>query len=295
MQTLLAIANASAGSSDDESVEVALSALREAYAVEAVTTSTPQELHGAIAAHPDLHGVVVLGGDGSLHAVIAALRAAGRLDSLIVGLVPLGTGNDFASTLGLPDDPKLAAGVVVANHVEPIDLIIDGNDKVVVNVAHIGVGAEAAIVAQPIKKFLGPIGYVLGAAIASIKGLATPGAELRVAVDGDAAFPRRRVIQLAVGNGRFVGGGAELLPDADPSDGLIDLMITYAGRRRSRIAYAWKLHSGDQQEHDDVIYRQGTTITVSGDPLPCTSDGELTEPATHHSWRIEPGAIRMWL
>lgn len=294
MQTLLAIANASAGSSDDESVEVAVSALRAAYAVEVVTTSTPEELNDALAAHPSLHGVVVLGGDGSLHAVIAALRKADRLSSLIVGLIPLGTGNDFAATLGLPDEPELAAGVILENHVEPIDLIIDGNDEVVVNVAHIGVGAEAAIVARPIKKFLGPIGYVVGAAIASIKGLATPGADLDITVDGDAAFPRGRVIQLAVGNGRFVGGGAALLPEADPSDGRIDLMVTYAGRRHRRIAYAWKLRTGDQQEHDDVIYRQGTTVTVVGDPLPCTSDGELTEPAARHAWRIEPGAIRMW-
>lgn len=294
MQTLLAIANVSAGSSDDESIAVAVSALREAYEVELVTTSTPAELREALTAHPDLHGVIVLGGDGSLHAVIAALRMAGRLDSLIVGLIPLGTGNDFAATLGLPDDPELAAGVIVANHVEPIDLIIDGNDEVVVNVAHIGVGAEAAIAARPIKKFLGPIGYAVGAAIASVKGLATPGADLRITVDGDAAFPRGRVIQLAVGNGRFVGGGAALLPEANPSDGLIDLMVTYAGRRHRRIAYVWKLRTGDQREHDDVVYRQGTTITAIGDPLPCTSDGELTEPAVEHSWRIEAGALRMW-
>lgn len=294
MQTLLAIANASAGSSDDESVGVAVSTLRKAYTVEVVTTSTPDQLDDAIAAHPGLHGVVVLGGDGSLHAVIAALRKADRLSSLIVGLIPLGTGNDFAATLGVPDEPELAAGVIVANHVEPIDLIIDDNDEVVVNVAHIGVGAEAAIVARPIKKFLGPVGYVVGAAIASIKGLATPGADLDITVDGDAAFPRGRVIQLAVGNGRFVGGGAALLPEADPSDGRIDLMVTYAGRRHRRIAYAWKLRTGDQQEHDDVIYRQGTTVSVVGDPLPCTSDGELTEPAAKHAWHIEPGAIRMW-
>ncbi len=49
-----------------------------------------------------------------------------------------------------------------------------------------------------------------------------------------------------------------------------------------------------QHEHVDVVYRQGTQVTVDGDPLPCTSDGELTEPAAKHSWRIEPGAFRMW-
>jgi len=294
MDTLLAIANAAAGSADDAAVAIAVAALREAYDVEVVTTSTPDELGVALAAHPDLHGVVVLGGDGSLHAVITALRKAERLD-LTVGLVPLGTGNDFAATLGLPDDPAVAAGVIVADHPEPIDLIIDGNDQVVVNVAHIGLGAEAAIAARPLKKFLGPVGYVAGALIASVKGVATPGAKLRITVDGDAMMPRGGVMQLAVGNGRFVGGGAALLPEADPSDGRLDLMVTYAGRRHRRVIYAWKLSKGTQHEHADVVYRQGSTVEVQGDALPCTSDGELTDPTTEHSWRIEPGAIRMWV
>lgn len=294
METLLAIANDSAGSSDDTSVEVAVAVLRKAYDVEVVTTSTADELGEALASHPDLYGVVVLGGDGSLHAVVAALRMADRLDSLIVGLVPLGTGNDFAEALGLPDDPALSAGVIVTNQPEPIDLIIDGSDQVVVNVAHIGVGAEAAIAARPLKKVLGPLGYVAGATIASVKGIATPGAKLSITIDGDPLFPRGSVIQLAVGNGRFVGGGGALLPEADPSDGRLDVMVTYAGRRWRRVAYAWKLSKGVHHEHVDVVYRQATQVTVRGDDLPCTSDGELTEPAAEHSWRIEPGAMQMW-
>lgn len=294
MKTLLAIANASAGTTDEASIEAAVSTLRTTYDVQLATTASPQELGEALAAHPDLHGVVVLGGDGSVHAVVAALRDADRLGDVAVGLVPLGTGNDFAAALGLPDDPALAAGVIVDNEPEPIDLIIDGDNQVVVNVAHIGIGAEAAIAARPIKKILGPVGYVAGALIASVKGLATPGAKLSITVDGQPLFPRGSVIQLAVGNGRFVGGGAALLPEADPADGVLDLMVTYAGRRHRRIAYAWKLSKGVQHEHADVIYRQGTQVAVHGDALPCTSDGELTEPAAEHSWRLEPGALRMW-
>ncbi len=294
METLIAIANAEAGSSDDSSVEEAIATLREAYDVEVVETSGPEDLDQALAAHPDVHGVVVLGGDGSLHAVLAAIRKADRLDSLIVGLVPLGTGNDFAATLGLPEEPALAAGVIVADNPAPIDLIIDGNDQVVINVAHIGIGAEAAVAARPLKKFLGPVGYVAGALIASFKGIATPGAKLVITIDGDPLLPHGSVIQLAVGNGRFVGGGAALLPEADPSDGQLDLMVTYAGRRHRRIAYAWKLSKGTQHEHADVVYRQGKQVTVRGDALPSTSDGELSEAATEHSWRLEPGAVRMW-
>ncbi|MEO6604091.1 MAG: diacylglycerol kinase family protein [Aeromicrobium sp.] len=294
MQTLLAIANATAGTADDESIEVAVTALRKAYDIELVKTSSPEDLDQALASHPDLHGVVVLGGDGSLHAVVAAVRKADRLDSLIIGLVPLGTGNDFAAALDLPDDPALAAGVIVADRPSPIDLIIDGSDQVVINVAHIGIGAEAAIAARPLKKILGPVGYVAGALIASFKGIATPGAKLAISIGGEQMLPQRSVIQLAVGNGQFVGGGAALLPEADPSDGKLDLMVTYAGRRHRRFVYAWKLSKGTQHEHVDVVYRQGTEVIVTGDPLPCTSDGELTPPATNHSWRIEPAALKMW-
>ncbi len=293
MESLLAIANASAGSTDDASVELALAILRKGYEVGVAITSTPDELDEALAGHPDVDGVVVLGGDGSLHAVVAALRKADRLDGVIVGLIPLGTGNDFAAALGLPDDPALAADLI-GGEPEAIDLIIDGSDHVVVNVAHIGIGAEAAIAAKPLKKFLGPLGYVAGALIASVKGIATPGAKLTVTVDGYPLRPRGSVIQLAVGNGRFVGGGAALLPEADPSDGRLDLMVTYAGRRHRRFVYAWKLSKGVHHEHVDVIYRQGTRVAVQGDPLPCTSDGELTEAAPVHSWRIEPGVLQMW-
>ncbi len=294
METLLAIANAEAGSSDDSSVELAMATLRKAYDVELVETSSPEDLDQALAAHPDAHGVVVLGGDGSLHAVVAAIRKADRLNSLIVGLIPLGTGNDFAAALDLPDDPALAAGVIVHSDPGPIDLIIDGSDQVVVNVAHIGIGAEAAIAARPLKKFLGPVGYVAGALIASFKGIATPGAKLAITIDGEVMLPQRSVIQLAVGNGRFVGGGAALLPEAEPSDGRLDLMVTYAGPRLQRIVYAWKLSKGVQHEHSDVVYRHGTEVQVVGDPLPCTSDGELTEPTAEHSWRLEPAAFQMW-
>ena len=124
--------------------------------------------------------------------------------------------------------------------------------------------------------------------------MATPGAKLRITLDGAQITRRGSVIQLAVGNGRFVGGGAALLPEADPSDGQLDLIVTYAGTRPRRIAYAWKLKKGLQHRHSDVVYRQGTNVEVIGDPLPSTSDGELARAAGRHSWRLEAGAFRMW-
>lgn len=293
MRSLLAIANADAGTSNDESVKTAVEVLGYAYDVELVETSSPADLTAALAERPDLHGVVVLGGDGSLNAVVEALRTAGRL-SLAIGLVPLGTGNDFAATLGLPDDPERAAEVIVDGVTRSLDLIIDGDGQVVVNAAHIGIGAEAAVAARPLKKSLGPIGYVLGAGWAGLRGLTRPGARLEIRVDGEVLPRKTPVIQLAVGNGRFVGGGAPLLPRADPADGLIDVAVSYTASALRRISYARSISRGEHHERDDVVYLTGTEITVTGDALPCTSDGELSEARREHSWRIEPGVLTVY-
>ncbi len=294
MTSLLAIANADAGTADEEAIRNVMAALHDRD-VELVTTSSPQDLADALGRHRAVDGVVVLGGDGSLHAVVDALRSAGRLDGVIVGLVPLGTGNDFAATLGLPDDPVEAAKVVVAGRTRQIDLIIDGRDEVVVNAAHIGIGAEAAKAARPWKKALGPVGYVIGAALTGIRGLTTPGARLEITVDGTILTRKEPVIQVAVGNGGYVGGGTPLLPEADPSDGELDVAVSYTESPRRRIAYAWHVRRGDHHRRDDVVYLRGTEVSVRGDKLACTSDGELSGPRSEHSWRIEPAALTMYV
>jgi diacylglycerol kinase (ATP) len=293
--TLLAIANADAGSSDDAVVAEVVGALKADVDLELVRTSSPDDLAAALSDRPELDGVVVLGGDGSLHAVVQALRDAGRLADLTVGLVPLGTGNDFAATLALPTSPVDAAQVVARGRTRSIDLVVDGDGGVVINAAHIGIGAEAAAAARPWKKALGPVGYAVGAALTGLKGLTTPGAQLRVTVDGETLTRKEPVIQVAVGNGRYVGGGAPLLPRADPSDGLLDVSVSYTESPRRRIAYAFSVRRGEHHRRDDVVYLRGTTVEVRGDALRCTSDGELSEASTHHAWHVEPAALTMYV
>lgn len=294
MSSLLVIANADAGTADEEAIRHVMSVLDD-LDVELVETSSPQDLTTALGDHPSIDGVVVLGGDGSLHAVVGALRSSGRLGTLTVGLVPLGTGNDFAATLGLPDDPVEAARVITRGRTRGIDLIIDGQDEVVVNAAHIGIGAEAAKAARPWKKALGPVGYVIGAVLTGLRGLTQPGAHLTIVVDGEPLPRTEPVIQVAVGNGGYVGGGTALLPEADPSDGELDVAVSYTESPRRRIAYAWHVRRGDHHRRDDVVYLRGTTVSVRGDKLACTSDGELTGPRGEHSWRIEPTALTMYV
>jgi YegS/Rv2252/BmrU family lipid kinase len=289
MRAALAVANSDAGTSTEEAQDAALGVLRTQLDVELATTSSPDELEAVLAEHPDVEIVVALGGDGSLHAVVAALHDAGRLGDVTLGLIPLGTGNDFARSLDLPLDPEEAAQVVLDGRVVEIDLMIDGTDSVVVNAAHVGIGAEAAAKAEPWKKALGPAGYAIGALIT---GFTKRGAAVEVFLDDEPLPAQDRVLQVAVGNGRFVGGGAELLPRADPTDGYIDVSISYAVGFWRRLTYGWYLRQGEHPKHDDVVYRRARTVQVRGERMRCTSDGEVTPPEHAHTWRIEPAALR---
>jgi diacylglycerol kinase family enzyme len=119
------------------------------------------------------------------------------------------------------------------------------------------------------------------------------GKHLTITVDGDRVPDRGRVLQVAVGNGRFVGGGAALLQEADPSDGLMDVAVVFSHTRRERLMYALSLGLRRHHHRDDVDYRRGTEVSVEGAELQCTNDGEIAEPFRTHTWRIEPGVLRM--
>lgn len=289
---LLAVANADAGTATDDATAQAVEVLERSYAVTVVTTGTPDELHAALGEHPETRHLVVLGGDGSLHAVVQALHETDRLSTTVLGLVPLGTGNDYARSIGLPDDPCKAAEIIVAGRTIDADLALQDGERIVVNASHVGIGAEAAHAARPWKKVLGPLGYAVGALISAIS---VGPAWVEVYLDGEPLPAKHRVLQLAVGTGQYVGGGTELLPEADPTDGLLDVAVSYAVGLRRRFRYAVYLRRGEHPKLEDVIYRRATTVRVVGEELRCTCDGELIGPAPAYEWRVLPSALRLFV
>jgi len=143
--------------------------------------------------------------------------------------------------------------------------------------------------AAPVKGFLGPVAYAVGA----VSTLFSPTPRLRVTVDDRVL--RGRIAQVAVGNGRFVGGGGELLPHARVDDGLMDVMVAFASSVPRRVAYALHLRRGTHPDQEFVDYTTARSVRVAGDSLRCTTDGELTEPRAEHTWRVVPGGLAMRL
>ncbi|MEP6666991.1 MAG: diacylglycerol kinase family protein [Nocardioidaceae bacterium] len=292
MDRILLITNAEAGTNDDEAIDEAVTVLREFAEVETAATSDPAELDDVLDRR-DGRDLVVAGGDGSLHAVVAALTRRDELDDTTIGLIPLGTGNDFARGVQIPLQPAAAAHVVGRGRLARIDVLVDDENGVVVNAVHAGIGAEAGREAKPWKARLGKLGYVVGAVIA---GFTSEGNRVRVVADGSAlADGSRRVLQVGVGNGSFVGGGTPLMPDADPTDGLADVIVSFSVRRRNRLLYAIHLNRGTHDERHDVRTARATRVEVSGEPFYCNADGELTGPFRSRRWELRAAAFTMML
>ena len=217
MTSRLVITNATAGGAEHEAISAALDVLRADGPVRVEPTEDADALKRVLAAierHPDADDpvVVVVGGDGSLHALVNALHRSGDLERTWVGLIPLGTGNDFARGVGLSLDSAEAAEQHIAGVPRPIDLLLDEDGRVTINSVHLGIGADAGREAHEWKKRLGRLGYVVGAVKA---GFTAPGLHLKISIDGRPLRHRHGIIQVAISNAAFVGGGTELALSCD--------------------------------------------------------------------------------
>jgi YegS/Rv2252/BmrU family lipid kinase len=281
------VTNEAAGGTGDERVEEALDVLRAATDVRKVACAEPGDLEHALDELGD-RVLVVAGGDGSIHAAVATLRDRGELSpDRPLGLVPLGTGNDLARTLGVPLEPAEAARAVLSGRPRVLDLILDDAGGVVVNAVHLGVGAEAAARASALKDRLGKAAYVVGSVAA---GASATGWTLRVVVDGSPVPVADEVLMVAVANGRSIGGGAEIAPKAEPDDGLADVVVATSTGPLARLGFAVSLREGEHVERDDVLVLRGREVTVTGDAFPINADGELEPPMTARTWTVQPGA-----
>lgn len=302
MDPLLVITNSEAGTSDEERLDEALAVLREHTSVEVTATANPGELDGVLH-RAGSRRIVVAGGDGSLHAIVAALYRRRELKDAVLGLIPLGTGNDFARGTDIPLAPAEAAHVILDGTPRPMDLMVDEVGEIVVNSVHVGAGANASRRGARWKERLhsigvgkanlGKLGYPIGAALTAWKPSII---RVRIEVDGEVIVDLDEpILMAAVGNGSSVGGGAELTPEADPEDGRFDVMVSRSTGPFARFAYAAHLGFASHHEREDVTYLSGTQVSVSGGPFWCSADGEIYGPERQRTWRLEPAAYHLLL
>lgn len=288
---LLVVVNAAAGTAARDAVDAALAVLRAGADVAVAATPDVTALGEALAAR-DGRRVVVVGGDGSVHAVVAALHRDAGLDPRDpLGLIPLGTGNDLARRLALPLDPAEAARVVLDGRPRPVDLVVDDAGGVMVNAAHLGVGAEAGRLASGWKPRLGVAAYPAGAVAAAVS---VRGWALTVEVDGTVVHgPDEPVLMVGVTNSRSIGGGTPLAPEGVPDDGLLDVVVSTSVGPLARTAYGFALRDGSHFDRRDVATHTGRTARVRAaserDAFRVNTDGEVSAPVAARVWTLHHG------
>lgn len=233
----------------------------------------------------DIDLVVVGGGDGTLNTIAPALIERG----LPLGILPLGTANDLARTIGIPSDPSAAAKVIVAGRTRRLDLG-EVNGHPFFNVASVGFSADLArgLTAEA-KRRWGIFGY--GAAALRILSQSRP---FTLHIDHDGKLEEVRTIQISVGNGRFYGGGMTVEANARPDDGKLDVYSLEVPHWWHLIALAPSLRRGTQGQWKHVRAFGTTALKLTTRrPHDINADGELvtTTPA---EFRILPHAIEVF-
>lgn len=191
--------------------------------------------------------LVLGGGDGTVSSVVDFLAGT----DVVLGLIPLGTANDFARTLEIPATVAGACEAIAGGRVADVDLGLAG-DNYFVNVASVGLGAGVTrALSSGMKKRMGALAYPV-AAIRAFLAHEPFGARLTFP-DGDhEPVEYGRLLQVAVGNGRFYGGGMAVSPGAGIDDGNLDVYAIRLGRHRDLVGVARYLKSGDFINHESV-------------------------------------------
>jgi diacylglycerol kinase (ATP) len=222
--------------------------------------------------------LIVVGGDGTVNEVVNGLGRAGFPEDVTLAILPMGTGNDLAATLAIPDGIEEAEEVIRQNRVRVLDVArvrSEGvGERFFINVATGGYGAETSGLAdEELKGRWGKLAY-LRASLETTQKFDVR--EVRVTLDDEERT--MRAVNVAVGNCRYAGGGWLAAPRANPEDGLLDLVIIEDIGLKEALALApAALARSDYLGAEGVFSARAKKIQIQTEPggLDFTADGEV--------------------
>ena len=234
--------------------------------------------------------VIVAGGDGSVHEAVNGIMASGQPTAL--GVVPVGTGNDFAKACTIPLHWEDAAVLLVdrlTSGVAPRTIDVGRmNGRYFANGAGIGFDAKVSGIARNIRLPIGDLVYLAAVLKALWDGLSTPDIEVsceNVAISGP-------VTLVNISNGPWVGGMFRIAPDAANDDGELDLVVISPLSRMRILRLLRKLMNGTHMDEPEMSWhRVGACRIVASEPVPSHLDGELQAPRTRFDVEVMAGAL----
>ena len=237
--------------------------------------------------------VLAVGGDGTVNEVASGLVGTGTE----LAVLPRGTGVDFVRTYGIPTKLDEAVQIAVDGRIREIDAGRVGynawsgepGEGWFVNVAGVGMsGAVAKRTNESSKALGGKVSYLWSTLAVFARWQNT---EVQVTVDGERRSGRMH--EVIVANGRYLGGGMMMCPDASPDDGLFDILLIGDVTKRDLVQTMPKIYRGTHLPHPKAELLRGVTVAVdSGEPLPIQLDGE--QPGTTPvRFEVVPKALRL--
>jgi diacylglycerol kinase (ATP) len=242
-----------------------------------------------MAAADGCQALFVAGGDGTLNEAMNGLAAAGALSAVVVGIVPFGTGNDFAAALGIPLEVEPALDLLLEGRELEVDLG-EVNGRVFVNTSGGGFIAEVSAAVTPqLKTIAGRLAYLIGGAQV-LFDFEPVGAA--VTITPGPRSTTRPLYAFAVCNSRLIAGGRLIAPDAVIDDGLLDVCLIEAMSALEFVALARKVADGDHVKDPRVLYYQAQSVRIELDrAVHVNTDGEVFED-TRCEYRVLPRAAR---
>lgn len=257
-----------------------------------ITTSEEDIVGAARRAVRDRYDLLfVAGGDGTLNVALRGLDGD-ALDRMTIGVLPFGTGNDFAKALDLGEDPEEALEALLGWVTIDVDLgLING--RPFVNTSSGGFVADvSAILTEGLKDTAGKLAYVIGGALA-LFGTEPFSARVTRARDSDAVSAGAMDLQMfAICNARFIGGGYPIAPDALIDDGLLDAFLVRRTTTLEFVALLQRIAGGGHMDDERVLHFRAPEFVLDFDrTVRVNTDGELLT-SQRCEYRVLPRAAR---
>ena len=241
----------------------------------------------------DVDVIIAAGGDGTLNSVAVAVAGT----ATTIGILPIGSGNDFIRSIGIPRDPYRALDIAFNGKRKLYDLgsvnVTEEKtgsviQKKFLNSFGIGLDAEIAHATQSINYLRGIMLY----SYAAIKTLIRYNA-VELEINSDSWSKKLQALFVCVGNGQYEGGGFKLTPQAQPNDGLLQVCIVQKMSMGKLLRAAVKVPNGLHGESDGIELLNVKQLNIhSKIPTVIHVDGEIISTrAISAELSIEPGSV----
>lgn len=240
--------------------------------------------------------VVSVGGDGTINEVVNGLYNAGRIEVVTLGIISTGAGSDYIRTIGIPGHFKRACQRLM----NPRRVVLDvgvveyfssgrGAKRLFVNSASLGLGAEVVKATSQRFKTLGRKASYLMSYLTTF--LSYKNRDVSVEVDGEAES--RKVYTIVVSNGRYAGGGMLIAPDAELTDGLLNIMTIGDMNKLDLLLSLPRVYNGTHLTLPKVTVKKAKEARISATKeISLEADGELLGEAPAYLY-VLPGALNV--